>query len=767
MKGWLRRLAVRGRTLGGRIALLFIALLALVMTTIMVVAGSGIGLFAHQAASRDLASNARVFERILSDREYQMAQAAGVVARDFGFREALATGDRATVASALVSLRERTQAQEVAVIELDGSLIPSAEGRQIDGAAIVASLYAGRDTGVVRLDGELAMAAAVPVELPDLVGWLVVFKPLGPREIAELARLSAVQVQGRVVERARLDPAHAGLALGQVGELGTADGAVLTQVSALQPMQAGIEPRLVLVYPLELAMQGFSKLQWLLALIGLGGAVAGAWLGLRIAQDISRPLGSLAQAVRQYGAGTVAKVPVAGASELRSLARSFNGMVNAVEERERQITHASLHDSLTELPNRRFFIEKLDRAIARQTADSRNLIAFIDVDDFKAINDTLGHPMGDALLRHVARVLQERFPDAMVARFGGDEFGLLLPGLEPDADCANVARSIDAALNNDVVIDGRQLAVSCSFGIAVGPQDGANSDDLLKCADLALYRAKNDGKGTFHFFEAALDKEASRRRHLEIDLRRAIRDGEFELYFQPLYSLTEERVKGFEALIRWPHPQRGMISPVDFIPIAEESGLIVQLGEWVLREACHHAATWPDTISVAVNISPRQLTGDGLQQCVVQALAATGLAPTRLELEITESVFIGSIERTLKLLHGLRSLGVRVALDDFGTGYSSLSYLRSFPFDKLKIDQSFVRALDDDASAHAIVRAITSLADALSMETLAEGVESKEHRETLRQAGCQMIQGYLISKPMDAAAASAFIASAPRREAAA
>ena len=762
MKGLLRRLAVRSRTLGGRIALLFIALLALVMTTITVVAGSGIGLFAHQTATRDLASNARVFERILANRETQMAEAAGVVARDFGFREALATGDRATVASALVSLRERTGAGEVAVIGLDGSVIPSAEGRQMDGPAILASLESGRDKGVVRLDGGMAMSAAVPVELPDLVGWLIVMKPLGPQDIAELARLSAIAVQGRVVERAQLDTALAAIPPGKVQELDTASGTVLTQVSAIQAMQAGIEPRLVLTYPLALAMEGFSRLQWLLVLIGLGGAVAGAWLGLRIAQDIARPLGSLAGAVRQYGAGTVAKVPVAGVSELRSLARSFNGMVNAVEERERQITHASLHDSLTGLPNRRFFIEKLDRAMARQSASSRNLIAFIDVDDFKAINDTLGHPMGDALLRHVARTLQERFPDAMVARFGGDEFGLLLPGLEPDADCANVARAIDAALNCDVIIDGRQLALSTSFGIAVGPQDAADSDSLLKCADLALYRAKNEGKGTFHFFEPALDEEASRRRHLEIDLRRAIRDGEFELYFQPLYSLVDERVKGFEALIRWPHPKRGMISPVDFIPIAEESGLIVQLGEWIVREACTHAATWPEHVSVAVNISPRQLMGEGLQTCVVQSLAATGLAPSRLELEITESVFIGNIERTLKILHGLRALGVRVALDDFGTGYSSLSYLRSFPFDKLKIDQSFVRALDDDASAHAIVRAITTLGAALSMETLAEGVESVEHRETLRAAGCQMIQGYLISKPMTAAAATAFLAEASR-----
>ncbi|WP_372730675.1 putative bifunctional diguanylate cyclase/phosphodiesterase [Novosphingobium sp.] len=745
----LRHLARNTRSLGARVARVYIGLLIAVMTVTIIVASSGISLFAHRAAERDLAANARVFEQIIASRQQQMADAGAVVALDFGFREAFATGDRATLSSALASLRERTGTREAAVISLDGEVIASAGARKINGTAILSALDAGENRGVAMLDGDLALAAAVPIELPDLAGWLVLFNTLGPADLAELAHLSAVEVSGKVLDRSRMPSALAAMPLASVETVSGASGQELAQVSALKSLESGLEPRLILTHSLATAMQGFRQLQLVLALIALAGAAIGAWLSIRMARGIARPLHLLAKAARKYGAGDVAKVQVEGDSEVRSLARSFNAMVDAVEERERQITHASLHDSLTGMPNRRFFLEKLDRAMVRQSADHRTLVAFIDIDDFKAINDTMGHPLGDSLLRNVANTLQARFPDAMVARFGGDEFGLLMTGIDTAADCANLARTIDTVLNREVVIDGQTMLQSASFGIAIGPQDANDADALLKCADLALFRAKSDGKATCHFFESTLDEEASRRRRLEIDMRRAIREGQFELYFQPLYSLVEDRVKGFEALMRWPHPDHGMISPVDFIPIAEESGMIVQLGEWAIREACAHAASWPGELSVAVNISPRQLQADGLNTCVVQSLATTGLPADRLELEITESVFIGDVERTLQLLHALKSLGVRVALDDFGTGYSSLAYLRSFPFNKLKIDQSFVRALAEGGSAHAIVRAITTLADALGIETLAEGVETSADLESLRGIGCNMIQGYFISRPVN------------------
>ncbi|HQS96373.1 EAL domain-containing protein [Novosphingobium sp. 17-62-19] len=738
----------RARTLGSRIALLYVVLLASVMAVTIVVAGSGISLFARDNAERDLAANARVFDQIIATRQRQMADAGEVVAHDFGFREAFATGDAPTLASALQSLRDRARVSEAAIVQLDGSVIASGQGSTIDGAAMIGRLEGGQNRGVVSLGGTEALAAAVPIEMPDLAGWLVLVNTLGPEDMGQLVRLSAVPVEAKVVDRSKLSPRLAPVPLGEIAEVDGSKGERLVRVSAIASLQDGREPRLVLAHSLDAALAQYNGLRIVLLLISVIGVIVGGWAAIRLSRGIARPLQSLAEAARAYGGGAVAKVKVQGAIEVRSLADSFNAMVDAVDEREQQIMHASLHDALTDLPNRRFFIEKLDRAVSRQSDIHRTFVAFIDVDDFKAINDAMGHPVGDELLRTVAQSLQDRFPDAMVARFGGDEFGLLLTGLDPKEDCTAIARMLESTLNREAIIDGRGILLSASVGIAIGPQDGDSADSLLKSADLALYRAKSDGKGAYHFFEPELDAEASRRRRMEIDLRRAIRDGDFELYFQPLFSISENRVKGFEALMRWPHKEHGMISPATFIPIAEESGMIVQLGEWAVREACRQAAQWPGDISVAVNISPRQLVADGLATCIAQALAQTGLPASRLELEITESVFIGNVERTLKILHSLQLLGVRVALDDFGTGYSSLSYLRSFPFDKIKIDQSFVRALEEGGSAHAIVRAITTLAEALGMETLAEGVETQELFDALQKEGCDMIQGYLISRPV-------------------
>ena len=404
-------------------------------------------------------------------------------------------------------------------------------------------------------------------------------------------------------------------------------------------------------------------------------------------------------------------------------------------------------DALTGLPDRAAFVAALKRA-----ADSGDGVAvlFLDLDDFKVVNDTLGHPAGDGLLREVAGYLRTALPEATIARLGGDEFAILMQDIDQGESLAALADRIQACFQRTVTLDGQQADCSASLGIAVAPGDGADGITLMKNADLALYRAKGEGKSTYHFFEPALDEEARRRRQMELDLRLALREGGFELYFQPLYSLTEERLQGFEALIRWPHPELGMISPLDFIPLAEETGLIVPIGDWVIREACHQAAQWPDDLSVAVNVSPKQFATPGLSQTILQALAASGLPPQRLELEITESIFIANVEKTLSALHGLRDLGVRIALDDFGTGYSSLSYLRSFPFDKVKIDRSFVEDLSKGGNAHAVIRAITTLADALGMDTLAEGVEEQDQLDVLRQEGCRFIQGFLFSRPVPA-----------------
>ncbi len=741
-------LALRPRTLRARIAALFMALLAGVMAVTVAITGSGVSLFAHAVAARDMAANARVFEQLIASRSGQLQDAAMVVAHDFGFRQAFALNDRATLGSALTSLGERTGAEVAGVVMLDGTVVTSPGAPPLDGKALLPALDARLSSGVISLKGQLGLAVAAPIETPDLAGWLILAQPLGTRDLDALGRLSAVPIHASVAPASTLDPAQRNLGLGRIGELASPQGLQLVRLSALPSLQRGIEPRLILSHSLAQAMEAYRALNIVLIAIALVGTIAGLWLAFRVARSISHPLSQLAEAAQRYAGGTVAKVPVTGDAEVADLAQSFNAMVDAIEERERQIVHSALHDGLTGLPNRRFFIEKLDRAVARQTSTSRTMVVFVDLDNFKIINDTLGHPAGDDLLRQAGQRLQEQFPDHMVARFGGDEFGLLVTGLGEGADPASLARTIHTLLNAEVDIGGRTVQLTASFGVAVGPSDGASSDELLKNADLALYRAKNEDKGTYHFFEAALDEEARRRRQLELDLRSAVREGGFELHFQPLYSMAEQRLKGFEALIRWNHPQRGLISPAEFIPLAEETGLIVPIGEWVIRDACARAAAWPGNLSVAVNISPRQFTSPVLAQTIVQALAASGLPAARLELEITESIFIGNVERTLAMLHSMRSLGVRIALDDFGTGYSSLSYLRSFPFDKLKIDQSFVRDLGSDTSAAAIIRAITTLAAALGIETLAEGVELESTMEALRQEGCDLIQGYLVSRPV-------------------
>nr|WP_255551930.1 EAL domain-containing protein [Erythrobacter crassostrea] len=497
-------------------------------------------------------------------------------------------------------------------------------------------------------------------------------------------------------------------------------------------------------------MAEYSGLQWLLAILALGGIVLVVGLSWRVAKTITGPLQKLDKATRQISAGNKVDLVIETDDEIGRLAGSFNQMVSAIEERERKIVHVGLHDDLTGLPNRKLFLEQLNRGVAQLRGTDQLMVVYADLDNFKVVNDTLGHPAGDMMLRDVASNLCEMLPEAMIARLGGDEFAILIDDIASDTSLASVADRIQNCFSRTIELEGQQAECSASIGIAVAPSDGNDGTTLMKNADLALYRAKSEGKSTYHFFEPALDQQARERRQTELDMRSALRDGDFELHYQPLYSIAEDRFTGFEALLRWNHPERGRISPLDFIPLAEETGLILPIGEWVIREACRQAAEWPEDVSVAVNISPKQFTYAGLTNTILQALSSTGLAASRLELEITESIFIADVEKTLSTLHNLRSLGVRIALDDFGTGYSSLSYLRSFPFDKVKIDRSFVEDLGQGGNSHAVVRAITTLADALGMDTLAEGVEIDEQLEVLKQEGCRNIQGYLFSKPMAA-----------------
>ena len=428
-------------------------------------------------------------------------------------------------------------------------------------------------------------------------------------------------------------------------------------------------------------------------------------------------------------------------------------VVDITERRkaEARIAHMAHHDGLTDLPNREHFQERLKQALGQ--ADGKRVgVLYMDLDLFKNINDSFGHPVGDRLLKQVAERLTTAVRGAnLAARLGGDEFAVILA-----ADVSPNEASACASLLIDMVkapydLDGQEMVIGASIGIALSPGDGTTPEELMRNADMALYRAKSDGGGVHRFFEREMDLQAQRRRDMELDLRRAFANGEFELHYQPLVSIASDRISGFESLLRWHHPDKGMISPAEFIPVAEDIGLIIQLGEWVLREACAEAVKWPAEVKVAVNLSPAQFRSRNLVQVVISALAQSGLSPTRLELEITESIFLAETDANLAILHQLRELGVGISMDDFGTGYSSLSYLRSFPFDKIKIDRSFVKDLAQRPDCGAIVRAISGLGRSLNITTTAEGVETEDQLDWLRAEGCNEVQGFLFSAARPAA----------------
>jgi diguanylate cyclase (GGDEF)-like protein len=418
----------------------------------------------------------------------------------------------------------------------------------------------------------------------------------------------------------------------------------------------------------------------------------------------------------------------------------FRGVITditAQRHAEQKVSYMAHHDGLTDLPNRFLFNETLYRALHRQSGQAGLL--YLDLDHFKAINDTLGHPVGDHLLQAVARRLEECTDGKgdMVARLVSARD---LAGIDALADC------IVEALNKPFSLDGHDVVIGCTIGIAVAPEHAATAEKLLQYADLALYTAKSRGRNRWARFETGMDAAAQARRLLELDLRTSLGKDEMRLHYQPLINVETVQVAGYEALLRWEHPTRGIVLPNEFVPIAEDTGMIVQLGEWVIRQALEEASRWPDHLGIAVNLSPAQMRSPSLISTIISALARSGVAPSRLELEITESVLMHDSEANLDTLHKLRSLGVRIALDDFGTGYSSLNYLRSFPFDKIKIDRCFVSEIDTREDCRAIIRSVVALANSLGMTTTAEGVERETQMDELRAEGCVEVQGFLFSK---------------------
>ena len=419
---------------------------------------------------------------------------------------------------------------------------------------------------------------------------------------------------------------------------------------------------------------------------------------------------------------------------------------------EARITHLAHYDALTDLPNRTLFHDRLRGEFATLAAGEQFAVLYLDIDEFKSVNDSLGHLIGDELLKSVAVTLRQCIGSSnFVARLGGDEFAIIQTAVKTLADVTELVARVFDAIRQPYECLGHQVTTDASIGIAVAPQHGADFDQILKNADLAMYAAKAAGRRTHRFFEPEMDARVKARRNLEMDLRQAIADGAFEVQYQPCVSLRDNRISGCEALLRWRHPERGVISPAEFIPIAEDTGLINQLGEWVLTTACVEAASWPDDISIAVNVSPVQFRSGTFALKILAALAASELPASRLELEITEAVLIRDDEAALAILHQLRAIGVRIALDDFGTGYSSLSYLHKFPFDKIKIDRCFINDIAQAGGSSSIVKAVVDIAAARSMITTAEGVETEQQRDMLRALGCSEMQGWLFSPAKTAA----------------
>ncbi|OWK33303.1 EAL domain-containing protein [Sphingomonas dokdonensis] len=458
---------------------------------------------------------------------------------------------------------------------------------------------------------------------------------------------------------------------------------------------------------------------------------------------------------------------ISGRPMLDDLGRfqGFIGFGSDLTEKRRseaEITRLALFDSLTGLANRQRLRLSLDQALATaQGPNTTTALFLLDLDRFKAVNDTLGHQCGDELLKQVAQRLTRTVEDAgLVGRLGGDEFQVVLPREGNRDRLGTLAQQIITALSQPFFIAGSSLSIGCSIGIAIAPEHGQDSETLIRNADLALYAAKADGRGVSRFFRDEMLAGAQKRKRLEDDLRRALGEEEFHLVYQPVVSTKDQRIVGYEALLRWEHPTRGLVSPADFVPVAEECGMIEAIGEWVLRTACAEAAKWPAQVRIAVNVSPIQFANPALPAIVTSAIASSGIAASRLELEITESVFVNDDAFSSQMFKTLKGIGVRLALDDFGTGYSSLGYLRKAPFDKIKIDQSFVRgAIQAGNRNAAIIKAIVTLADTLGMETTAEGVEQQDEITLIRDLGCSHIQGFVYGRPARAEDARAQLAS--------
>lgn len=769
-----KRLRLDG--IAGRMILFFVSLLVLVQLAVFVSINVRSDQIAQKTVDHQLEVGERVFQRLWAQNNTQLEQEATVLAADFGLRESLASNDRPTILSVLANHAKRVGAAAMVVVSLDGrvlvdSLHPAGESRRFEYSDLLMHAQeGGHAAATVAIDGLLYQLVVVPVLAPEPIAYVAigfrvddaVAKELGELTGLEVSFLSAAGRGERAVtastlgSEVRSELPHL-VPLGAPAWAGSAvslrDRQLETRVRSLAPGGSGAID-VVLQKSLDEAVEPFKRLRasfGLLAVFCLGVTVIGSVL---IARNISQPIRALAQAALRIQAGDYASpVPVPNQGEIGAFAATFNHMQDAIASREGEIRRLAYRDPLTDLPNRAQFLEELDRAIDEcGKAGQAFSVLLMDLDRFRFVNDTLGHHAGDRVIIEVAARLRTALGDQdVLARLGGDEFAVL-PSPQQRLEATSVAGQLLRCLQAPVVVDGQSLDVGVSIGIAHFPRHGTDAVALLRRADVAMYVAKREHKG-FEQYDHRID--GHRQHHLSLlsELRQAIDGNELRLHYQPKIDLRTDEVKGAEALVRWVHPVRGSIPPSEFIPFAEQTGFIRHVTRWVIEAALAQIETWRALgveIPVAINVSARDLSGAELPELLAGAMRRHRVPPGLITLEITESALMEDPRHAARILARMRELGVAIAIDDYGTGYSALSYLTQLTVDSLKIDRSLINSIRPGGRNAAIVRSTVALGENLGLTVVAEGVETSEQVELLRQFGCHQAQGFGLARPMPA-----------------
>jgi predicted signal transduction protein with EAL and GGDEF domain len=791
---WHRRL--EARVAAGVTLLVGLSLGALLIATTEAVTTRSLS-----RASEDLEVARAAFYRSLDSRTESAVALTRLVTELPVFRahlnEAQLSSDPATIAAMADGYRRQLNAHFTIVTDAQGKWLGSpawpataAPPRSLQ-AAIESAVSGAPRRDIVPVDDRLFLVVSEPARFgEEVLGTMTVGYALDDTVAEELAQATRCDVNlvsgNRLAASSLRGRKRAALAAVLAGANGAAPFGLSTGVKTIggdryvegtfplmKDRQAEPRDHLILLQDWRPTQQFRDAL--LRQFFGAGAMVFGFALagGLLFSRRMSRPLREIAAAAKDIAAGNWARqVPIAGSAEATDVAAAFNEMTASLRLAQERLLHDAFHDHLTQLPNRALFMDRLQRAITRRTRHREYIFAvlFVDLDRFKTVNDSLGHPAGDRLLLEIARrltgalrrddtvsrpvVAPQDHTDDTLARVGGDEFTILLEDIRNPSDAVRIAERIQQAVAAPILLDTQEVFVTASVGIAISGAVSCAGDDLLRDADIAMYRAKAAGGDRCAVFDATMHEHAVERLQLETDLRRAVERQEFRLQYQPIVSLTDHRIVGFEALVRWQHPEQGLLSPISFLKVAEETGLIARIDQWVLREACVQARRWHDEspeatpLSVSVNLSAQAFGQQDLVRQVSETLRDTGLDPRGLRLEITESVAMADAERARTVLVGLKALGVRISLDDFGTGYSSLSYLQGFPVDTLKIDRSFVIGTDRNDQCREIIRTIVNLARTLRLDVIAEGAETAAQVEFLEGLECRYLQGYFFSRPM-------------------